>query len=226
MKGMEWDDIIDEHQRLAVEGEEPGGLVSGGHLAPLGTVLRGNRRALVEEGVEVTSGSPYTQPEDNPPEFQGLKQEFVPGRPHECFSEWEKMKPACDKEVLAWIRDMYEVKEHAEALGLVCRNGKEAMSNPEALQTILIKRLRGKSYEFAKDGVKNLVPVNLVEKASASPPWRLVANARGMNMVYKVCSTKYEGVHTVPLTVKKRDWLFSVDLYSGYDTILLQPKSR
>ena len=48
MAGMEWDDIMDEHQRLAVEGDEPGGLVSGGHLAPLGTVLRENWRALVE----------------------------------------------------------------------------------------------------------------------------------------------------------------------------------
>ena len=48
MEGMEWDDIVDEHQRLAVEGEEQGGLVSGGHLAPLGTVLRENWRVLVE----------------------------------------------------------------------------------------------------------------------------------------------------------------------------------
>ena len=29
MEGLEWEDLIDEHQRLAVEGEEPGGLVSG-----------------------------------------------------------------------------------------------------------------------------------------------------------------------------------------------------
>ena len=43
---------------------------------------------------------------------------------------------------------------------------------------ILIKRLREKSYEFAKEGVKNLVPINLVEKLSATPPWRLVVNAR------------------------------------------------
>ena len=181
MEGLEWDDLIDEHQKLAVEGEEPGGLVSGADMAPLGTVLRENWRVLVEEGVEVPSGPPHTQPEDNPPEFQGLKQEFVPGRPHECFAEWEKMDPACDREVLAWIRDMYEVQEHEEALGLVCRNGKEARENPAALQTILIKRLRERSYEFAKDGVKNLVPVNLVEKLSATPPWRLVVNAREMN---------------------------------------------
>ena len=75
-----------------------------------------------------------------------------------------------------------------------------------------------------------MVPVNLVEKASASPPWRLVVNAREMNngMAYKVWITKYEGIHTVPLTVKTQDWLFSVDLYSEYmsDAILLQPKSR
>ena len=110
MQGLEWDDLIDEHQKLAIEGAEPGGLVSGADMAPLSTVLRENWRVLVEEGVEVPSGPPHTQPEDNPPEFQGLKQEFVPGRPHECFAEWEKMKPACDKEVLAWIRDMYEVQ--------------------------------------------------------------------------------------------------------------------
>ena len=208
MEGLEWEDLIEEHQRLAVEGEEPGGLVSGENMAPLGNVLRENWRALMDEGVEVASGPPYTQPEDNPKEFQGLKQEFVPGRPHECFAAWEAMKPACDGEVLVWVRDMYEVKEHEEALGLTCRNGKEARNNLEALQTILIKRLREKSYEFAKDGVKKLVPVNLVEKLSATPPWRLVVNAREMNKAYKVWRTKYEGVHTVPLTVKKRDWLF------------------
>ena len=128
--------------------------------------------------------------------------------------------------MLACIRDMYEVKEHEEALGLACKNGKEARSNPEALQKILIKRLREQSYEFAKDAVKTLVPVNLVDKLSASPPWRLVVNAREMNNAYKVWRTRYEGVHTVPLTVKKRDWIFSVDLCSGYDAILLQPKSR
>jgi hypothetical protein len=71
-----------------------------------------------------------------------------------------------------------------------------------------------------------LVPVNLVDKPSAQPPFRLVVNAREMNKAYKVWRTRYEGVHTVPLTVKPKDWLFSVDLYSGYDAILLQPKSR
>ena len=106
MEGLEWEDMIEEHQRLAVEGEEPGGLVSGENMAPLGNVLRENWRALMDEGVEVASGPPYTQPEDNPKEFQGLKQEFVPGRPHECFAAWEAMKPACDGEVLVWIRDM------------------------------------------------------------------------------------------------------------------------
>ena len=50
MEGLEWDDLIDEHQKLAVEGEEPGGLVSGADMAPLGTVLRENWRVLVEEG--------------------------------------------------------------------------------------------------------------------------------------------------------------------------------
>ena len=93
-------------------------------------------------------------------------------------------------EVLAWIRDMYEVKEHEDALWLTCKNGKAARQNPQALQKILIKRLRERSYEFAKDGVKILVPVNLVEKLSASPPWRLVVNAREMNKTYKVWRTK------------------------------------
>ena len=125
------------------------------------------------------------------------------------------MEPACDKEVMAWIRDMYKVQGHEDALGLVCRNGRAARANLEALQTILIKRLQERSYEFARDGVKHLVPVNLVEKLSATPPWRLVVNAREMNQAYRVWTTKYDGVHMVPLTVKQGDWLFSVDLYSG-----------
>ena len=53
-----------------------------------------------------------------------------------------------------------------------------------------------------------------------------MVNARKMNASYKVWRTRYEGVHTVPSTVKEYDWLFSVDLYSGYDAILLKPKSR
>ena len=53
-----------------------------------------------------------------------------------------------------------------------------------------------------------------------------MVNAREMNKAYKVWSTRYEGTHTVPLIVKKGDWLFSVDLYSGYDAILLKPESR
>ena len=56
MEGLEWDDLIDEHQKLAIEGEEPGRLVSGADMAPLGTVLRENWRVLVEEGIEVSFG--------------------------------------------------------------------------------------------------------------------------------------------------------------------------
>ena len=44
--------------------------------------------------------------------------------------------------------------------------------------------------------------------------------------MYRVWRTKYAGIHTVPLTVKRKDWLFSVDLSSGYDAILLTPESR
>ena len=162
MEGIEWNDLIDEHQRQAVEGEEPGGLVSGQGLAPLSNSFRDNWRALVEEGKETQIGPEYMQPKVNPVEFQGLKQEFAPGKPHECYDEWAAMVPTCDAEVMVWIRDMtlYEVQEHEEALGLMCKNGKCARDNQEALQPVLVNRLIEESYEFAEGGVKNLVPVN------------------------------------------------------------------
>ena len=37
---------------------------------------------------------------------------------------------------------------------------------------------------------------------------------------------KYEGHHTTPLSVKREDLLFSVDLQSGYDAVLLTEASR
>lgn len=68
---MEWDDAIGEHHRQVVEGDELGRLVSGVYLAPLESVPRDHWKVLVDEGMAVPSVSPYTQPKNNPKEFQG-----------------------------------------------------------------------------------------------------------------------------------------------------------
>ena len=69
----------------------------------------------------------------------------------------------------------------------------------------MLKRLREKSYETT-DWMKNVVPLNLAEKSSAEPPFRRVVNGKPLNEAYETWRVKYEGIHTVPLTVKQDDW--------------------
>lgn len=222
-----WEDAIDAAQRHAVEGEEPGGLVAvTAGWAPPSELLREAGRVL-ESVAKLEAGPTYSTAEDNPPEFKSRAQDFVPGLIHHRAAAWHAMDPRPDAEVLAWVDRMYEVQEHPSAVGLSRRNGAMARKNPDALQDIVMKRLREGSYEFAPEPVTNILSLNLVDKPGASPPFRLIVDPSGdFNDSYNTWKVRYEGTHTVPLTVKEGDWLLTLDLNSGYDACLMQPRSR
>ena len=223
----EWRQLIEDHQRRAVDGDEPGGLVTGAHAHPSQHLLREWWRAQLQmvEGI-IPSGPQYTTAEDNAPEFKSTEKGVKPGKLHGRYEAWLQLDPTPDAEVLAWVPDMYVVKQHPDAMGLRCQNGRGARDNDEALQTILIKRLREESYEFAVEGVINVVPVNLVPKPGATPPHRLVVVGSVINDSYEKWRVTYESLKTVALTTEEGDWLFSIDLDSGYDALLMTPESR
>ena len=109
------------------------------------------------------------------------------------------------------------------------RNGKVARTKEgkAALGVIMLKKLREKVYELAgPEDVDNILPANLVDKPTADPPYRLTQTVCAVNDEMSPWRVRYEGCHTVPLTVKEGDWLFNLDLKSGYDQVLLQESSR
>ena len=226
---QEWSALVDKAQRDAGEttGDEAGALLSHEECAPSEAVLREAWKGLatMRDDANLASGPPYTEPGDNPEEFKGRKTPFVPGGVHKKVAAWRKMDPPPDREVLAWIEKGYEVKAPPEGEGIRSRNGRLARENMGALQALLIKRLKEKSWE-ATESVTNIIPANLTPKEGAAIPWRLVLNAKLLNSSFNTWRTRYEGLKTVPLTVKPDDWLFSIDLESGYDAMLMQEKSR
>ena len=215
---QEWSALVDMAQTESVV--EDGALVSHEEHAPDESVLREAWRGLpsllkhVEEGKEISSGPSYTEPCDNPAQFLGRKTPFVPGGVHSKLEAWRNMDPPPDREVLAWIEKGYEVKMPPEAEGIRCKNGKVARANEEALQLLLLKRIKEGSWEITNATV-NIIPANLTPKEGAEIPWRLVLNAIPLNEYFYTWRIKYEGLKTVPLTVKQDDWLFSVDYESG-----------
>ena len=74
-----------------------------------------------------------------------------------------------------------------------------------------VRRGRENSWEGASK-VVNVRPLNLVDKPTADPPFRLVVNGIPMNEHYNTWRIRYEGVKTVPLAVTRGCWLFSIDL--------------
>ena len=231
----QWDRLVDQHQRAAVGGEEPGNLDTGEECIPqhgaLSDLLGVSWSELMASGgqdrQQLPSGPKITGPGDNPAEFMGAKKKFEPGKLHnpEHVKEWQSMVPPCDSEVLHWVQNSYTLEEVEAATGLECLNGKVARQNEEALSAIMVKRLRENSWEGASK-VVNVMPLNLVDKPTADPPFRLVVNGIPMNEHYNTWRIRYEGVKTVPLAVTRGCWLFSIDLESGYDALLLAPRSR
>ena len=223
-----WGQLVDKHQREAVGGHEPGGLVQGWKYRPQSELLREAWSALDLESAQRTGleeEPEYTTAEQNPQEFKDRCDVFVPGGIHDKVEAWRAVRPKVDDEVLAWLEQHYEVQRHEEAVGVRCRNGKGARENPSALETLMIKRLSEGSWEMT-GSVENVIPLNLVPKPGGEPPFRLVMDASPINSAYSKWKVKYEGHHTTPLAVKPGDLLFSVDLHSGYDCVLLKEGCR
>ena len=109
-----WDALVEQHQRAAVEGEEPGNLESGGDCAPqqgvLSDVLTESWRELASvKDCDLPSGPATMTPADNPEKYKDIKDAFEPGLIHKHAEAWAEMDPAPDSEVLHWVR-------HSEAL--------------------------------------------------------------------------------------------------------------
>ena len=212
------------HQRLAVDGEEPGGLITGEQFAPAKELLRDVWRGLEQPATGLPSGPDYTTAEDNPPEFKARVQEFVPGGIHAKLDAWRSMEPAVDTEVLHWVQHGYRVPHREEGVGLRLRNGRAARDNPDALQRLVMKRLRNQSWECTST-VVNVLPANIAPKAGDADG-RLILNGQPLNEFYNTWRVRYEGMQTVPLCVTKGCWMISIDLYSGYDAVHLTKDSR
>ena len=219
-----WAHQVRMHQKLAVEGDEPGGLVSGGALAPPTELLRDMWAGLERPLGALQSGPKYTTPEDNPEEFRSKVQEFVPGKIHDCLDAWRRLRPAVDAEVLRWVQYGYEVPHREEGTGLRLRNGKAAREKPDSLQRLVLKRLRNKSWECTQS-VVNVLPANIAPK-DGDEDGRLILDGKPLNEHYSTWRVRYEGVRTVPLCVTKGCWMFSIDLYSGYDAVLLTEDTK
>ena len=198
-------------------GEEQGGLVSGRQWAPPDNLLRGVRsEVLALVGRDVPAGPVYPTAEDNPPEFKGRKQTFIPGYIHEKVDEWRRLEPKVDEEVMAWVEQQYEVQVHPAATGLRCRNGKVARENDGAVRALLMKRLKEGSWETSSsEEIINIVPINLAEKPGAEIPWRWLINGMPVNEAYQKWKVRYEGVHTLPLVLEPNDYMICIDLNSG-----------
>lgn len=224
-----WRRAIEDHTLAAVGGEEPGGLVSGAQQwRPPEHLLREVNTQVGElSKKDLPAGPWYPTAEDNPDEYKGIVEKFIPGHIHDKVDEWRRLQPRVDEEVLAWVEQGYEVKEHQAAMGIRCRNGKVARENEEAVRALLLKRLREGSWEMTNsDEVINIVPINLAPKPSAAIPWRWLINGMPVNEHYAKWKVRYEGLHTLPLVLKPGDWMVSLDLHSGYDALKLQKKSR
>ena len=227
-RGEFWDALIEQHTLLAVDGEEPGGLITGSEWAPLQHLLQ--PMGLLPEGVSqgpFPSGPRYATVDENPPKYRDKQQEFVPGHIHSKVEAWRSLRPQVDVEVMAWIEQGYEVKQHEAAMHLRCRNGKVARENMGAVRALFMKRVKEGSWEVVRgEDLINIIPINLAPKPGAEVPWRWLINGRPVNESYSKWRVRYEGLKTLPLVLKPGDWMVSIDLHSGYDALQLTQGSR
>jgi hypothetical protein len=144
-----------------------------------------------------------------------------------------------DAEVMGWMRQGgYEVKlseqlladlaaEGKQAVGIEKPNGKRAQEHAGDLGLVVMEVLLKGAYEVVnREGVDNVLPMNLAPKPTKVPPWRLISNAMSVNEFLRLWSVRYETLKTVPLVVRQGDWLFSIDLTDAYHQWLLLEKSR
>ena len=84
------------HQQMAVDGEEPRGLITGKQLAPAKERLQDMWHGLKQPTMGLPSGPDYTTAEDNPPKFKAKVQEFVLGGIHAKLDAWRSMELVVD----------------------------------------------------------------------------------------------------------------------------------
>ena len=222
-----WRRLVRRHQREAIDGEEPGGLVGGAQWEVPTEVLRDGeslRRMLQEEEWEALEpGPPYSTPKDNPEEYKNKGKEFKPEGIHGEYDQWLAIQPRCDSEVLRWIKHKIQVRAPEEAKGCRMRNGKKAREEPGALQKLMGKRLKNRTFRCARpEDLVNLVSLNLVDKPSADPPYRLTVWPKDLNEALSKWSVRYEGIHKLGLVVWEGCWMLCIDLESGYDAMGLE----
>ena len=110
-----------------------------------------------------------------------------------------------------------QTEEGLQPLGICKRNVQTARDNIGDLRLVVLEVLLKGSYECVnREGVDNIIPMNLVEKAGKEPPWRLISNAIAVNAFIKLWSVRCETLKTLPLVVSRGDWLFSIDLTDAY----------
>ena len=110
-----WDGLVRDHHRLVVEGDAPGGLITGREHAPQQELLREVWRdavaGLTQDLSGLPSGPAYATPADNPEEFLRKVQEFRPGEIHRRVEAWRRLDPQIDREVMDWIENGLGAKE-------------------------------------------------------------------------------------------------------------------
>ena len=229
-----WRRLVKRHQHEAVEGEEPGGLVAGEQWEVPTEALRDAtslRRMLEEwestESTQLQAGPDYSTPEGNDERFKRRGKEFVPEGIHGHYEQWLEVMPRCDSEVLRWIKNKIVIRAPPEAKGVRMRNGKTAQEQPAAMQRLMGKRLRNKTWRCAdKSRLVNLISLNLVDKPSADPPYRLTVWPKDLNEHLPKWSVRYEGIKKLPLVVWEGAWLICIDLESGYDAMGLHEDTK
>ena len=238
-----WLDKGEEAVRACLDpdSENVGGLVEPSECEPDVGVLGSwcyLRMAESLEGLEAPQVREQTE-EANPPwaKEKAASQVFRVGSLMEHPEVMEAF--GADAEVMSWMHQGgYEVKlseqllaelaaEGKQAVGIEKPNGKRAQENAEDLRTVVMEVLMKGAYEVVeREGVDNVLPMNLAPKPGKEPPWRLISNAMSVNEFIRLWSVRYETLKTVPLVVRQGDWLFSVDLTDAYHQWLLLERSR
>jgi len=221
-----WSELVRTHQEGAVEGTELGGLV-GGEEWDADTHVLQEIEALKELTKDIASGPAYTTSDMNPEEFRSRMDKFVPGMVHDTVQVWARDNPVPHSEVLRHLTQGVVVRVPNAAIGIRARNGLLAQQHKRDLAVLVAKRLRNGAWEtWDKAKLQNVIGLNLAEKQGADPPWRLITNAIPVNEWVTTYSVKYEGIKKLPLAVTPDCYMVTVDLTSGYDSVLLHPGSR
>ena len=107
------------------------------------------------------------------------------------------------------------------------KNGKAARQNEAVLEELVSKFLMKGSWELvSEEEVTNVLPLHLVPKEGASPPWRLICDARALNEHIKPWKFRMESLKLLPMVLKPNDVMFTLDLEGAYYSVRLLEESR